>query len=145
MPGYELGNFIGPTVFTQVTPEMKIYREEVFGPVLCVIEADTLEDAVRLINSNLYGNGTALFTESGSAARYFQHNVDAGQVGIDVAAIPVPLPFFSFTGWRGSLCGDYHAYGKHGVRFYTKTKTVTARWQAYDAVDERRINTTIQL
>jgi malonate-semialdehyde dehydrogenase (acetylating)/methylmalonate-semialdehyde dehydrogenase len=95
--------------------------------VLVCLEADSLEEAIDIINSNPYGNGTSIFTASGAAARKFQHEIQVGQVGINVP-IPVPLPFFSFTGWRGSFYGDLHAYGKQAVRFYTETKTVTARW-----------------
>lgn len=125
--GFPDGNWIAPTIFTDVTPEMEIYKQEVFGPVLCVINVETLEEAITLINNDFRGNGTAIFTDSGAAARKFQHEVLVGQVGINIP-IPVPLPFFSFTGWRGSFLGDLHAYGKQGVRFYTETKTVTARW-----------------
>ena len=121
------GNWVGPTLFAGVTPEMAIYREEIFGPVLCCMRADTLEDAIDLINRLNLGNGTSIFTESGGAARKFQHEVQVGQVGINIP-IPVPLPMFSFTGWRGSFRGDLHAYGKQAVRFYTETKTITARW-----------------
>jgi len=127
LPEYPEGNWIGPTLFSGVTPDMAIYKEEIFGPVLLTMESESLEQAVALINNNAYGNGTSIFTESGSAARYFQHNIEVGQVGINVP-IPVPLPFFSFTGWKNSFYGDHHAYGKQGVRFYTETKTVTARW-----------------
>jgi malonate-semialdehyde dehydrogenase (acetylating) / methylmalonate-semialdehyde dehydrogenase len=125
--GYPDGNWIGPTLFAGVTPSMSIYRDEVFGPVLVALDVDTLDDAISLVNANPYGNGTAIFTASGAAARKFQHEIDVGQVGINVA-IPVPLPFFSFTGWKGSFYGDLHAYGKQAVRFYTETKTITARW-----------------
>lgn len=125
--GYPNGNWVGPTVFTDVTRDMSIYQDEVFGPVLCVVNVDTLEEALTLINSDFRGNGTSIFTDSGAAARKFQHEVLVGQVGINLP-IPVPLPFFSFTGWRGSFCGDLHAYGKQAVRFYTETKTITARW-----------------
>jgi len=105
-----------------------------------VMSADTLDEAIQFINNNPYGNGTAIFTESGAAARHFQHHVDVGMVGINVP-IPVPLPFFSFTGWGGSIRGDHNAYGKHGVRFYTQTKTITSRWSGQ--VDG--LNTTIKL
>jgi malonate-semialdehyde dehydrogenase (acetylating)/methylmalonate-semialdehyde dehydrogenase len=125
--GYPDGNWVGPTLFSDVTPEMSIYREEIFGPVLCVITVDTLEDAIQLINRHPCGNGTSIFTASGAAARKYQHEIEVGQVGINVP-IPVPLPFFSFTGWKASFYGDQHAYGKQAVRFYTETKTVTARW-----------------
>ncbi|EKO3495051.1 CoA-acylating methylmalonate-semialdehyde dehydrogenase [Vibrio fluvialis] len=125
--GLPNGNWVGPTLFSGVSTDMSIYREEIFGPVLVCLEADSLEEAIDIINSNPYGNGTSIFTASGAAARKFQHEIQVGQVGINVP-IPVPLPFFSFTGWRGSFYGDLHAYGKQAVRFYTETKTVTARW-----------------
>eukprot|EP00887_Chlorella_sp_A99_P004270 scaffold15.g4270.t1 len=131
VPGYPNGNFVGPTVLAGVTPAMECYQEEIFGPVLVCLEADSLEEAVQIINTNKYGNGTALFTRSGAAARKFQHDVDVGMVGINVP-IPVPLPFFSFTGWRGSFLGDLQMYGKMGVQFYTRTKTVTQSWKDHD-------------
>jgi len=121
------GNFVGPTLFDGVRPEMSIYRAEIFGPVLSVVRADTLDDAIALINDNPYGNGTALFTNSGGAARKFEHEVSVGMVGINVP-VPVPLAFFSFTGWKSSFFGDLHVHGRDGVNFYTETKTVTARW-----------------
>ncbi|MDO6641519.1 CoA-acylating methylmalonate-semialdehyde dehydrogenase [Shewanella sp. 10N.286.51.B2] len=125
--GYESGNWIGPTMFDKVTTDMSIYKEEIFGPVLCCMEADNLDDAIELVNNSPYGNGTSIFTASGGAARKYQHHIEVGQVGINVP-IPVPLPFFSFTGWKGSFYGDQHAYGKQAVRFYTETKTITSRW-----------------
>lgn len=125
--GYEQGNWVGPTLFTDVTPEMDLYKEEIFGPVLSCVFVDNLDEAIALINANEYGNGTSIFTASGAAARKFQHHIEVGQVGINVP-IPVPLPFFSFTGWKGSFYGDQHTYGKQGIRFYTETKTITARW-----------------
>ena len=121
------GNWVGPTLFGSVTPDMSIYRDEIFGPVLVTSRAKTLGEAIDLVNANPYGNGVSLFTSSGGAARRFQREVEVGQVGINVP-IPVPLPFFSFTGWKGSFLGDQHVYGKEAVRFYTETKTVTARW-----------------
>jgi malonate-semialdehyde dehydrogenase (acetylating)/methylmalonate-semialdehyde dehydrogenase len=127
LPGYEEGNWVGPTVFSDVTIDMEIYKQEIFGPVLCCMVVDTLEEAIALVNSNPFGNGTSIFTASGAAARKYQHEIEVGQVGINVP-IPVPLPFFSFTGWKNSFYGDLHAYGKQAVRFYTETKTVTARW-----------------
>lgn len=131
--GYPDGNWVGPTFFSKVTTDMQIYQQEIFGPVLCGMEVDTLEDALALVNSNPYGNGTSIFTTSGAAARKYQHEVEVGQVGINIP-IPVPLPFFSFTGWKNSFFGDLHAYGKQGVRFYTETKTITARWPEADIV-----------
>jgi len=125
--GLPEGNWVGPTLFSGVTPQMAIYREEIFGPVLCCMQVESLDEAIALINSLEVGNGTSIFTGSGGAARKFQHEVNVGQVGINIP-IPVPLPFFSFTGWNGSFRGDLHAYGKQGVQFYTETKTVTARW-----------------
>ncbi|WP_344959265.1 CoA-acylating methylmalonate-semialdehyde dehydrogenase [Zobellella aerophila] len=125
--GYPDGNWLGPTLFRKVTTEMSIYREEIFGPVLVTLEVGSLEEAIGLVNANPYGNGTSIFTASGAAARKYQHEIQVGNVGINVP-IPVPLPFFSFTGWRKSFCGDQHAYGKQAVRFYTETKTITARW-----------------
>lgn len=130
VPGYENGYFVGPTIVTGVKPHMQIYKEEVFGPVLLVMEEESLDSAVQLINNNIYGNGTAIFTRSGAAARKFQQEIDVGQVGINVP-IPVPLPFFSFTGSRASIRGDLNFYGKMGHYFYTKLKTVTSNWK-YD-------------
>lgn len=121
------GNWIGPTLFTDVTPDMTVYKEEIFGPVLCIVNQPTLEAAIQFINEHPCGNGTSIFTSSGAAARKYQHEIEVGQVGINIP-IPVPLPFFSFTGWKASFYGDQHAYGKQAVRFYTETKTVTARW-----------------
>ena len=143
VPGYESGNFVGPTVFGGVKTTMHIYTEEIFGPVLVCLEVATLADAIALVNANPYGNGVALFTQSGAAARRFQSEVDVGQVGINVP-IPVPVPIFSFTGSRGSKLGDLGPYGKQVVQFYTQTKTVTARWFDDDAVSTG-VNTTISL
>ncbi|MEX5687969.1 CoA-acylating methylmalonate-semialdehyde dehydrogenase [Pseudomonas silesiensis] len=141
--GYEKGNFVGPTIFTDVTTEMTIYREEIFGPVLCLLNAATLDDAIELINSNPNGNGTAIFTRSGAAARHFQEEIDVGQVGINVP-IPVPVPLFSFSGSRASKLGDLGPYGKQVILFYTQTKTVTQRWFDEDDVGGP-VNTTITL
>jgi malonate-semialdehyde dehydrogenase (acetylating)/methylmalonate-semialdehyde dehydrogenase len=128
VPGYEKGNFVGPTIFSGVKPGMSIYDQEIFGPVLCLVAAaDTLDEAIEFINANPNGNGTAIFTQSGAAARKFQEEIDVGQVGINVP-IPVPVPLFSFTGSRASKLGDLGPYGKQVVMFYTQTKTVTARW-----------------
>lgn len=125
--GYPHGNFVGPTLFSGVRADMDIYRQEVFGPVLCLMGADSLDEAIALVNANPHGNGTAIFTQSGAAARHFQEEVDVGQVGINVP-IPVPVPLFSFTGSRGSKLGDLGPYGKQVILFYTQTKTVTSRW-----------------
>ena len=142
VPGYEDGNFVGPTIFSGVRTDMSIYTEEIFGPVIVVLEVNTLDDAIALINSNPLGNGVGLFTQSGAAARKFQSEIDVGQVGINVP-IPVPVPFFSFTGSRGSKLGDLGPYGKQVVQFYTQTKTVTARW--FDDAPAEGVNTTISL
>jgi malonate-semialdehyde dehydrogenase (acetylating)/methylmalonate-semialdehyde dehydrogenase len=127
LAGYESGNWVGPTLFTDVEESMTIYQQEIFGPVLCCMAVDSLEEAIALVNRNPFGNGTSIFTASGAAARKYQHEIEVGQVGINVP-IPVPLPFFSFTGWKNSFYGDLHAYGKQAIRFYTETKTITARW-----------------
>ena len=141
--GYEKGNFVAPTIFSGVTPGMSIYEQEVFGPVLALMGADTLDEAIELINSNPNGNGTAIFTQSGAAARKFQEDIDVGQVGINVP-IPVPVPLFSFTGSRASKLGDLGPYGKQVVLFYTQTKTITARWFD-DSTTSQGVNTTISL
>ncbi|AOG22826.1 CoA-acylating methylmalonate-semialdehyde dehydrogenase [Acidovorax sp. RAC01] len=143
VPGYEKGNFVGPTIFSGVKPGMSIYDQEIFGPVLCLAAADTLDDAIEFINANPNGNGTAIFTQSGAAARKFQEEIDVGQVGINVP-IPVPVPIFSFTGSRASKLGDLGPYGKQVVMFYTQTKTVTARWFD-DSTSTQGVNTTISL
>jgi len=129
--GFEKGNFLAPTIIDGVKPHMKCYKEEIFGPVLVVLEVDTLDEAIELINKNPYGNGTCIFTNSGPAARKFTEEIDVGQVGINVP-IPVPLPMFSFTGSRGSIQGDLNFYGKSGVQFYTQYKTVTSLWRSED-------------
>ena len=140
--GYPDGNWIGPTLFTDVSTEAEIYKTEIFGPVLVCISVDTLEQAIELINNNPFGNGTSIFTASGKSARKFRHEIEVGQVGVNVP-IPVPLPFFSFTGWKQSFYGDLHAYGKQAVRFYSETKTITERW--FDEDEESSANLTINL
>jgi malonate-semialdehyde dehydrogenase (acetylating)/methylmalonate-semialdehyde dehydrogenase len=125
--GHEQGFFVGPTLFDRVTPAMAVYREEIFGPVLVVVRVPSLADAIALVNANPYANGAALFTRSGFAARRFQQECDVGMAGVNVP-IPVPMAFYSFGGWRNSLCGDLHVHGMDGVRFYTRTKVVTGRW-----------------
>jgi malonate-semialdehyde dehydrogenase (acetylating)/methylmalonate-semialdehyde dehydrogenase len=125
--GHAGGFFVGPTLFDRVTPAMAIYREEIFGPVLGVVRVESLTEAIALINANPYANGTAIFTRSGHAARRFQQDVEVGMVGVNVP-IPVPMAFFSFGGWRGSLFGDLNVHGMDGVRFYTRLKTLTSRW-----------------
>lgn len=143
MPGYPQGNFIGPTIFSDVTTDMTVYRTEIFGPVLVTLNVATLDEAIALVNRNPFGNGVGLFTSSGAAARKFQSEIDVGQVGINIP-IPVPVPFFSFTGSRGSKLGDLGPYGKQVVQFYTQTKTITARWFD-DATTHDGVNTTISM
>lgn len=126
--GFPKGNWVGPTVLAGVTPEMDCYKEEIFGPVLVCLEADSLDDAIALTNNNPYGNGTAIFTRSGAAARKYQFEIQVGQVGINLP-IPVPLPMFSFTGSRRSFLGSTHFYGKTGVDFFTQIKTITSNWK----------------
>ena len=126
-PGNEGGYFVGPSLFDNVKPGMRIYDEEIFGPVLCVVRVDSYEEAVRLINKHEYGNGTAIFTRDGDSARQFCENIQVGMVGVNVP-IPVPMAFHSFGGWKRSLFGPLHMHGPDGVRFYTKMKAITARW-----------------
>ena len=140
--GYEKGNFVGPTIFDNVTADMQIYKEEIFGPVLCIMRANSLDEAIELLNANPHGNGTAIFTQSGAAAHKFQQDIQVGQIGINLP-IPVPLPMFSFSGSRASKLGDLGPYGKQAVQFYTQTKTVTARW--FDDEASRGVNTTISI
>lgn len=125
--GYPEGFFVGPTVLDGVTPDMSVYRDEVFGPVLSVLRCATLEEAIEAVNANPYGNGTSIFTRSGNAARKFQRAVTVGMVGVNVP-IPVPMAYHSFGGWKNSLFGDTHVHGNEGVRFYTRGKVVTSRW-----------------
>ena len=127
IPGHERGFFVGPTLFDRVTQAMTIYQDEIFGPVLVVVRAESLEEAIGIVNANPYGNGTAIFTRSGAAARIFEHEVQIGMVGINVP-IPVPMAFYSFGGWKSSLFGDLHVHGAEGIKFYTRTKAVTRRW-----------------
>jgi len=136
VPGYETGNFVGPTILNNVKPEMECYKEEIFGPVLCSLQADSLDDAIELINANQYGNGTAIFTTNGATAHRFVDKIDVGQIGVNVP-IPVPLPMFSFTGSRGSFRGDTNFYGKQGVNFYTQVKTITQLWRQEDITDTK--------
>ncbi len=121
------GWYLGPTLLDNVRPDMDCYRDEIFGPVLAVVRTDSYDEAVRLVNENPWGNGTAIFTNDGGAARRFQHEVEVGMIGINVP-IPVPVAYYPFGGWKASLFGDLHAYGRDGVAFYTKGKVVTARW-----------------
>jgi malonate-semialdehyde dehydrogenase (acetylating)/methylmalonate-semialdehyde dehydrogenase len=142
--GYEKGNFVGPTVFADVTDQMDIYSQEIFGPVLNVVCVDTLEEAIAFINRNPNGNGTSIFTSSGWAARKYQHDINVGQVGINVP-IPVPVAYFSFTGSRASKLGDLGPNGKQAVQFWTQTKTVTARWYEDHGSSSDGVNTTITM
>ncbi|MEW6330349.1 MAG: CoA-acylating methylmalonate-semialdehyde dehydrogenase [Pseudomonadota bacterium] len=126
-PGREKGFYVGPTLFDQVKTNMEIYKEEIFGPVLIVLRAGNIDEAIALVNGNPYGNGTAIFTRSGAHARRFERDIEVGMVGINVP-IPVPMAFFSFGGWKASLFGDLHVHGMEGVYFYTRSKVVTSRW-----------------
>ncbi|MET0314207.1 MAG: CoA-acylating methylmalonate-semialdehyde dehydrogenase [Hansschlegelia sp.] len=127
LQGYEDGYFLGGTLFDRVTEDMTIYKEEIFGPVLCVARAADYANAARMINEHEYGNGVAIFTRDGDAAREFAHDIQVGMVGVNVP-IPVPMAFHSFGGWKASLFGDHHMHGPEGVRFYTRLKTITSRW-----------------
>jgi malonate-semialdehyde dehydrogenase (acetylating)/methylmalonate-semialdehyde dehydrogenase len=121
------GFFVGPTLFDHVTTDMSIYTDEIFGPVLAVLRVETYDEAVAMINANPYGNGTAIFTNDGGAARRFQNEVEVGMIGINVP-VPVPMAYYSFGGWKNSLFGDTHAHGTEGVHFFTRGKVVTTRW-----------------
>ena len=130
--GYEKGFFLGPSIIDHVAPTMEVYCEEIFGPVLSVVRAKTLQEAIHLVNSNPYGNGTAIFTSSGEAAREVQRGVKVGMIGINVP-IPVPMAYYSFGGWKASLFGDKHIHGPEGVSFYTRARVVTSRWPHVEA------------
>lgn len=132
VPGYESGNFLGPTILNNVTTDNTAYKEEIFGPVLCIMKADSMEEAMKITNENRYGNGCAIFTQSGAAARKYQRDINVGQVGVNVP-IPVPLPFFSFTGNKDSIRGDVNFYGKAGAQFFTQIKTVSSLWKLESA------------
>ena len=125
--GHEDGFFLGPTLFDRVTPDMSIYRDEIFGPVLSMVRVDGYQEAIDLVNANPYGNGTAVFTNDGGAARKFGAEIEVGMVGVNVP-IPVPLAFYSFGGWKSSIFGDHSIYGPDGVHFYTRPKVVISRW-----------------
>jgi malonate-semialdehyde dehydrogenase (acetylating)/methylmalonate-semialdehyde dehydrogenase len=127
--GHEEGFFIGGCLFDEVTQNMSIYKDEIFGPVLCVVRVANLDEAMALINSHEYGNGTCIFTRDGETARYFSDNIQVGMVGVNVA-LPVPVASHSFGGWKRSLFGDLYVYGPDAVRFYTRRKTMTQRWPA---------------
>jgi len=127
VPGHEQGYFLGGCLFDHVKPDMRIYQEEIFGPVLCIVRTDSMEHAMQLIDDHEYGNGTCIFTRDGGIARYFTNNIKVGMVGVNVP-LPVPTAYHSFGGWKRSLFGDLSAYGPDSVRFYTQRKTVTQRW-----------------
>ena len=127
VPGHEDGFFLGPCLFDRVTPDMTIYTDEIFGPVLDIVRVESYNEALALVNANRYANGVAIFTNDGGAARRFQNEVQVGMVGINVP-IPVPMAYYSFGGWRSSLFGDAHVHGREGVHFYTRGKVVTSRW-----------------
>jgi malonate-semialdehyde dehydrogenase (acetylating)/methylmalonate-semialdehyde dehydrogenase len=127
MQGYENGYFIGPTLFDDVTSDMTIYKEEIFGPVLSVVRAKNYEEALNLVNTHAFGNGTSVYTSDGEVARHFTTNTKIGMVGVNVP-IPVPMAFHSFGGWKQSLFGDHSMHGMEGIHFYTKLKTTTSRW-----------------
>jgi malonate-semialdehyde dehydrogenase (acetylating)/methylmalonate-semialdehyde dehydrogenase len=127
LQGYEKGFFMGGSLFDRVTTDMEIYKTEIFGPVLSVVRAQSYDEAAQMINAHEYGNGTAIFTRDGGAARQYQFDVNVGMVGINVP-IPVPVAYYSFGGWKGSLFGDLHMYGPEGIQFYTRAKVVTSRW-----------------
>ncbi|MGK2925338.1 MAG: CoA-acylating methylmalonate-semialdehyde dehydrogenase [Lysobacterales bacterium] len=135
--GHEDGFFLGGTLFDRVTPEMKIYNDEIFGPVLCVVRANSMQEAMDLIDAHEYGNGTCIFTRDGEAARYFSDAIKVGMVGINVP-LPVPVAYHSFGGWKRSLFGDLYAYGPDAVRFYTRRKTITQRWPSGGVREQAR-------
>jgi malonate-semialdehyde dehydrogenase (acetylating)/methylmalonate-semialdehyde dehydrogenase len=143
LQGYENGFFIGPTLFDQVKPSMKTYQEEIFGPVLQIVRAESFEEALELASSHQYGNGVAIFTRNGRAAREFAARVNVGMVGINVP-IPVPVAYHSFGGWKRSAFGDANQHGMEGVRFYTKVKTITARWPEGSVEDSAFVIPTMQ-
>jgi malonate-semialdehyde dehydrogenase (acetylating)/methylmalonate-semialdehyde dehydrogenase len=130
-PPVKEGFFLGTTLFDNVTRDMEVYKNEIFGPVLVVLRVDSLDKAIELVNASPYANGTAIFTESGGAARRFENEVQVGMVGVNVP-IPVPVAFYSFGGWKNSLFGDLHVHGMEGVKFYTRTKVITTRWPHQD-------------
>jgi malonate-semialdehyde dehydrogenase (acetylating)/methylmalonate-semialdehyde dehydrogenase len=127
VPGHDGGFFIGGSLFDNVTSQMKIYQEEIFGPVLCIVRKDDLDSAIELVNAHRFGNGGAIFTTRGDAADEFVKRIQIGMIGVNVP-IPVPMAFHSFGGWKGSLFGDHFMHGQEGVRFFTRMKTVTSRW-----------------
>jgi malonate-semialdehyde dehydrogenase (acetylating)/methylmalonate-semialdehyde dehydrogenase len=140
---YPQGNFIAPTIIDEVTPNMECYQVEIFGPVLVVVRAKDLDEAIHIMNTNRWGNGCAIFTRSGGNARKFQHETECGQIGINLP-IPVPLPMFSFTGNKDSFRGDLNFYGKGALNFYTQFKTVTARWKE-EGTESSKLSTTMPI
>ena len=133
--GHEDGYFVGGTLFDNVSTDMTIYKDEIFGPVLCIVRVKSLEDAMQLINAHEYGNGTCIFTRDGESARTFCDEIEVGMVGVNVP-LPVPVAYHSFGGWKRSLFGDLHAYGPDGVRFYTRRKAITQRWPKREATEK---------
>jgi malonate-semialdehyde dehydrogenase (acetylating)/methylmalonate-semialdehyde dehydrogenase len=125
--GHQDGFYVGPTLFDEVRPHMEIYQQEIFGPVLIVLRVADIDEAIQMITENPYGNGTAIFTANGAAARKFQNEIQVGMIGVNIP-IPVPMAFYSFGGWKDSLFGDLHVHGPEGVAFYTRGKVVTTRW-----------------
>jgi malonate-semialdehyde dehydrogenase (acetylating)/methylmalonate-semialdehyde dehydrogenase len=125
--GHPGGSFVGPTVLDNVTPDMEIAQEEVFGPVLSVIHAESLAEAIAIVNSSRYGNGTSIFTESGAAVRTYRHDVEVGMIGVNIG-VAAPVAFFPFSGWKGSFFGDLHAHGTDAIEFFTRKKTITSRF-----------------
>ncbi len=133
--GHENGYFLGGTLFDNVSTDMTIYKDEIFGPVLCIVRIKSLEEAVQLINAHEYGNGTCIFTRDGESARIFCDEIEVGMVGVNVP-LPVPVAYHSFGGWKRSLFGDLHAYGPDGVRFYTRRKAITQRWPKREVTEK---------
>ena len=127
IPGYEKGYFIGPTIFSHVDTKSEIYKKEIFGPVVCIVNVSSLDDAIELINTGTYGNSACIFTRSGAAARKFRHDAMVGNVGVNIG-IAAPMAFFPFSGWKESFFGDLHGQSLHAVEFYTQTKVVIERW-----------------
>ena len=137
VPGHKDGFFLGACLFDNVKPGMRIYAEEIFGPVLCVVRAESMQEAMDITDGHEFGNGACIFTRDGEVARYFSDHIKAGMVGINVA-LPVPAAYHSFGGWKRSLFGDLSAYGPDGVRFYTRRKTITERWPSTGVRDGTR-------
>jgi len=139
VPGHENGFFVGGCLFDEVTADMSIYTDEIFGPVLCVLRVKDLDEAMMLINRHEYGNGTCVFTRDGETARYFADNIQVGMVGVNVA-LPVPVASQSFGGWKRSLFGDLYVYGPDAIRFYTRRKTMTQRWPASNKTEKAKFS-----